>query len=118
MAEAESKQKKLLAEAEAYQKEQVGKAEATAIESVGKATAEAYKLQVEAMGADNFSNFKVVEAIGDKKVKVIPEILISGNNGDNGPISGLLGMELLNLVRKNKEESQPQPQVLKEQPKK
>lgn len=107
-AEAQAKQQKLLAEAEAYQKEQVGKAEATAIESVGRATAEAYKLQVEAMGADNFSNFKVVEAIGDKNVKVIPEILISGGNGDNGPISGLLGMELLNLVRKNKEEAKPQ----------
>lgn len=116
IAEADAKQKKLLAEAEAYQKEQVGKAEATAIESVGKATAEAYRLQVDAMGADNFSNYKVVEAIGDKKVKVIPEILISGNNGDNGPISGLLGMELLNLVRKNKEEAQPQ--VLKEETKK
>ena len=107
-AEAEAKQKKMLAEAEAYQKEQVGKAEATAIESVGRATAEAYKLQVDAMGADNFSNFKVVEAIGDKNVKVIPEILITGGNGDNGPISGLLGMELLNLVRKNKEEGKSQ----------
>lgn len=113
-ADAEAKQKKLLAEAEAYQKEQVGKAEATAIESVGRATAEAYKLQVEAMGADNFSNFKVVEAIGDKNVKVIPEILISGGNGDNGPISGLLGMELLNLVRKNKTEEVSKPQLLTE----
>jgi len=107
-AEAEAKQKKLLAEAEAYQKEQVGKAEATAIESVGKATAEAYKLQVEAMGADNFSNFKVVEAIGEKNVKVIPEILISGGNGDNSPISGLLGMELLKMVRKTENNNQQQ----------
>ena len=58
MSEADAKQKKMMAEAEAFQKEQVGKAEATAIESVGKATAEAYKLQVEAMGSDNFSKFK------------------------------------------------------------
>lgn len=107
-AEADKKQKMMLADAEAYHKEQVGKSEASAIENVGKATAEAYKLQVEAMGADNFSNFKVVEAIGDKNVKVIPEILISGGSGDNGPISGLLGMELLNLVRKNKEEGKSQ----------
>lgn len=107
-AEADKKQKMMLADAEAYHKEQVGKSEASAIENVGKATAEAYKLQVEAMGADNFSNFKVVEAIGDKNVKVIPEILITGGNGDNGPISGLLGMELLNLVRKNKEEGKSQ----------
>jgi len=116
-AEAEAKQKKMLAEAEAYQKEQVGKAEATAIESIGKSTAEAYRLQVEAMGSDNFSKFKVVEAIGDKKVKIIPEILINGGDGSNGPISGLLGMELLNFVRKEKDEKVT-PEVITEVKKK
>lgn len=103
-AEAEAKQKKMLAEAEAFQKEQVGKAEATAIESIGKATAEAYKLQVDAMGSDNFSKFKITEEIGKNRIKIIPEILISGN-GDNSPISGLLGMELLKMV--NEKNSDP-----------
>jgi hypothetical protein len=39
------------------------------------------------------------------KIKIIPEILISGNDGGNGPISGLLGMELLKQIsEKNKSE--------------
>jgi len=97
MAEAESKQKKLMAEAEAYQKEQVGKAEATAIESVGKATAEAYKLQVEAMGSDNFGKFKITEEIGKNKIKIIPEVLISGGNSGS-PMDGLLGLKLMEMM--------------------
>jgi hypothetical protein len=74
------------------------------IEAIGKATAEAYEKQVQAMGADNFSNLKVMESIGTNNIKIIPEILISGGgDGANGPISGLLGMELLNKIQeKNK----------------
>jgi uncharacterized membrane protein YqiK len=95
---AQAKAKKMMAEAEATQIELTKKAEASGIEAIGKATAEAYKLQVEAMGQDNFSQFKVIEAIGDKKVKIIPEILITGS-GENGPISGLLGMQLLEQIQ-------------------
>lgn len=103
MAEASAKKQKLMAEAEAYQKEQVGKAEATAIESVGKATAEAYKLQVEAMGSDNFGKFKITEEIGKNKIKIIPEILISGGNGGNGSaMDGLLGLKLMEMMNISK----------------
>jgi uncharacterized membrane protein YqiK len=96
---ANSKAKILNAEAEAKQIELTGNAEATKIEAIGKATAEAYEKQVTAMGADNFAKFKITEMIGQNGIKIIPEILISGNEGGNGPISGLLGMELLNMVR-------------------
>jgi uncharacterized membrane protein YqiK len=96
---ANSKAKILNAEAEAKQIELTGNAEATKIEAIGKATAEAYEKQVTAMGADNFAKFKITEMIGQNGIKIIPEILISGNEGGNGPISGLLGMELLSMVR-------------------
>lgn len=99
-AEAEAKQKKLLAEAEAFQKEAIGKAEATAIENIGKATAEAYSLQVEAMGQDNFSKFKITESIGENGIKIIPEVLISGGaEGASGPVAGLLAMQLLDTLK-------------------
>ena len=101
---AQAKAKKLNAEAAAYETDVNGKAEAGKIEAIGKATAEAYEKQVQAMGADNFSNLKVMESIGTNNIKIIPEILISGGgDGANGPISGLLGMELLNKIQeKNK----------------
>lgn len=90
---------KLTAEAEAERISKTGKAEAEKIEAIGKATADSYKLQVEAMGSDNFGRLKVVEQIASGKVKIIPELLIQGNTGSDSPISGLLGMELLKTVK-------------------
>jgi uncharacterized membrane protein YqiK len=96
---ANAKAKILNAEAEAKQIQLTGTAEATKIEAIGKATAEAYDLQVKAMGEANFGQLKVVESIGVNNIKIIPEILITGGeSGSNGPISGLLGMELLSQV--------------------
>ena len=97
-AAAQAEAKKLTAEADATQIRLTKEAEAIGIKAVGEATAEAYDLAVKAMGADNFSKFKIVEEIGINKVKIIPDVLIGG--GENGnPISGLLGMELLKMVR-------------------
>jgi regulator of protease activity HflC (stomatin/prohibitin superfamily) len=102
---AQAEAKKMMAEADAAQIKLTGDAEASKIEAIGKATAEAYDLQVKAMGADNFGKLKVTEMIGTNGIKIIPEILISGNDGGNGPISGLLGMELLKQIsEKNKSE--------------
>jgi uncharacterized membrane protein YqiK len=97
---AQAEAKKLMAEAEATQIKLTGDAEASKIEAIGKATAEAYEKQVAAMGADNFSQFKITEEIGKGKIKIIPEILITGG-GDGNPINGLIGMELLKHVRKS-----------------
>ena len=99
---ANAKAKILNADAEAQQIQLTGAAEASKIEAIGKATAEAYQQQVKAMGADNFGKLKVTEMIGTNGIKIIPEILISGNDGGNGPISGLLGMELLKQIQEKK----------------
>jgi uncharacterized membrane protein YqiK len=100
LADAESEKVKLMANAEAERISQTGNAEAEKILAIGKSSAEAYKLAVEAMGGDNFTQLKVTEAIGTNKIKIIPEVLITGNNGGNGSINGLLGLELLKQVQK------------------
>jgi uncharacterized membrane protein YqiK len=99
---AQAEAKKLNAEADATQIKLTGDAEASKIEAIGKATAEAYQLQVNAMGNDNFAKLKVTEEIGKNGIKIIPEVLISGS-GDNSPISGLLGMELLKQIQTKNE---------------
>jgi hypothetical protein len=44
----------------------------------------------------------VMEAIGAQQIKIMPDILIGGGgDATNGPISGLLGLQLLEQVRKN-----------------
>jgi uncharacterized membrane protein YqiK len=97
-ATAQANAKKVTASADAAQIEMVGKAEATKIEAIGKSTAEAYNLQVKAMGGDNFAKFKITEEIGKNNIKIIPEILISGNGGGSS-IDGLLGMQLLEQIQ-------------------
>ena len=101
---AQAKAKKLMAEADAAQIKLTGEAEASKIAAIGKSTAEAYEKQVKAMGADNFGKLKVTEMIGTNGIKIIHEILISGN-GDSSPINGLLGMELLKQIQEKKEKS-------------
>ena len=88
---------KIKAEADAYQRKVNGDAEASATLAVGTATAEAYKLAVDAMGNNNFAQFKIIEEIGKNKVNIMPQILIMGgkDGGSNSPIDALLGMKVL-----------------------
>ena len=109
LAEANSEQVRLMANAEAEKIAKTGQAEAEKILAIGKSNAESYKLSVEAMGGNNFTQLKVTEAIGLNKIKVIPDVLIAGgSDGANGPISGLLGLELMKQMadkQKNKDQN-------------
>ncbi len=47
------------------------------------------------MGSDNFTQLKVMESIAAEKVKIMPDVLITGNGDSaNGAISGLPGFQL------------------------
>ena len=46
-----------------------------------------------------------MEAIGAQHIKIMPDILIGGGDGANGPISGLLGLKLLEEVAKKNEQA-------------
>lgn len=106
LAKANAEQIELLAKADAEKISLTGNAEAEKILAIGKSNAEAYKLSVEAMGGDNFTQLKVMEAIGAQNIKIMPDILIGGNgDGANGPISGLLGLKLLEEVAKKNEKA-------------
>lgn len=98
-AAAEAEKVRLQAAAEAERIDLTGKAEAEKTLLIGQSNAEAYRLAVEAMGGDNFAKMKVMETIGKDGVKIIPEILISGNDtAGNGAISGMLGLRLLDMM--------------------
>jgi len=99
---AQAEATKLTASAEAERISKTGLAEAEKIMAIGKSTAEAYQLQVSAMGDDNFTKYKITEEIGKGKIKVIPDVLISGNNGTDGSMSGLLGLKLMEMMDTDK----------------
>jgi hypothetical protein len=70
--------------------------------AIGKSTAESYELQVSAMGGDNFTRFKITEEIAKGNIKIIPDVLIGGTGSSDGPISGLLGLKLMEMMELNK----------------
>lgn len=101
LAKAESEKIELLAKANAEQISLTGNAEAEKILAIGKSNAESYKLSVEAMGGDNFTQLKVMESIAAEKVKIMPDVLIGGGGDSaNSGVSGLLGLELLERIAK------------------
>jgi len=100
LAKANAEQIELLAKADAEKISVTGNAEAEKILAIGKSNAESYKLSVEAMGGNNFTQLKVMESIGSQNVKIMPDILIGGGDSANGGISGLLGLKLLEEIAK------------------
>jgi len=103
-AAAQAEATKLNAGAEAERIAKTGNAEAEKILAIGKSTAEAYQLQVSAMGGDNFTRYKIMEEIAQHKMKVIPDIVIGGNgSGAESPITGLLGLQLLDQLKEKKQ---------------
>jgi uncharacterized membrane protein YqiK len=114
LANAEAEKVKALANAEAEKIAVTGNAEAEKILAIGKSSAESYRLAVTAMGGDNFTRLKVTEAIGKDKIKIIPDVLIAGGGGSdspNGPISGLLGLKLMEelALKRAGEAESPEP---------
>lgn len=118
LANADAEKVKALANAEAEKIEVTGKAEAEKILAIGQSSAESYRLAVTAMGGDNFTRLKVTEAIGKDKIKIIPDVLITGGGTDspNGPISGLLGLKLMEELSNRKLEDQPKDTPEKKEP--
>ena len=103
-AEAESESTRMKANAEAERIKVTGDAQAGSKLAIGKAEAESYRLAVEAMGEENFTKFKVTEAVGNSKMKVMPDVFINGGNGGNGALDGLLGFQLMKMIGENKKD--------------
>jgi uncharacterized membrane protein YqiK len=103
MAKADAEKIELLAKAEAERITLTGNAEAEKILAIGKSSAESYKLAVEGMGGDNFTQLKIMEAIGAQHIKIMPDILIGAGGEGNGSINGLLGLQLLEQLKKKED---------------
>jgi uncharacterized membrane protein YqiK len=93
-----SEQRKKEAEGEAYYISETGKAEAEKMRLIGEAQGVAYREQVNALGSNGVALIETLKVIGEKGVRITPDILASGGsgNGDGGGIGTLL---LLNLFR-------------------
>ena len=99
VAAANSKKLQFEATGEAAKIQQIGDANAKSILAQGLANAESYREQVKAMGSDNFAKLKIINAIAEGKVELMPKVLITGNgSGNSSPVDALLGFSVLKQI--------------------
>lgn len=78
--------------------------EAKAIEATGEARAESYRMGVEALGGQGFTALQLMQIIGERNVRIIPEIMVGSQDGSGNMVDGLLGMLLLEKLQEKPEE--------------
>jgi len=73
--------RKAEAEGEAFYVEKTGAAKGAEIRAVGLARAEGFQAQVLALGANATAMLNIATALADAKVKLVPDVLVTGGNG-------------------------------------
>ena len=92
-----SEQRKAEADGESYYIQSTGRAEADKVRALGEAQGVAYREQVNALGAQGVAIVETLKVIGEKNVRITPDIMASGGgDGGGGGIGTLL---LLNLFK-------------------
>jgi uncharacterized membrane protein YqiK len=92
-----SEQRKAEADGEAHYILATGKAEAEKMRLMGEAQGVAYHEQVNALGAQGVALVETLKVIGEKNVRITPDVMATGGNGDAA--GGLGTLLLLNLFR-------------------
>ena len=96
---------KMVADGEAYKQREVG-----------QGIADAYRAQTEVLGPPAIAAIKLMSEVGTNKVKITPDIMITGAGGDAG-VTPMLTTWLAQTVGKNLKEAVPLPSETNEAPK-
>jgi uncharacterized membrane protein YqiK len=70
--------------------------EAEAIRATGQAKAEAYRAGVDALGSQGYTVMQLMQIVGDRNVRIVPDVAVSGASANPGLVDGLLGVMLRN----------------------
>src|SRR5262249_554101 len=92
-----AEQRKAEADGEAHYILATGKAEAEKVRLMGEAQGVAYAEQGNAGGPQGVALVEVLKVIGEKNVRITPDVMATGGNGDGA--GGLGTLLLLNLFR-------------------
>jgi uncharacterized membrane protein YqiK len=66
--------------------------EADAIRATGKAKAEAYQAGVESLGAHSYTLMQLMQTVGDRNVRIVPDVSVTGQTGGSGLLESMLGL--------------------------
>jgi len=93
-----AEQRKAEGEGEAHYIQQTGRAEAEKVRLMGEAQGVAYREQVNALGAQGVALVETLKVIGEKNVRITPDVLATGSGSGEGS-GGIGALLLLNLFR-------------------
>jgi uncharacterized membrane protein YqiK len=96
---AQSAIKSASGEAESTRLRALGEAEA--IRATGTAKAEAYRAGVDALGAQSYTVMQLMQTVGERGVRIVPDVSVTGATGSSGLVDSMLGL----LVREKTEKS-------------
>jgi len=82
--------KQATGEAEAIRLRAMGEAEA--IRATGAAKAEAYRAGVEAIGSQGYTMLQMMQVVGERNVRIVPDVSVSSTGSGNGLLDGMLGL--------------------------
>jgi len=68
--------------------------EAHAIRATGQAKAEAYRVGVESLGVSSYTAMQLMQTVGERNVRIVPDVAVNGAGGASGLVDGLLGVML------------------------
>lgn len=97
--------------ANAHIKQATGQAEATrleargeaeAIRATGDAKAQAYRAGVESLGAQGYTLVQLMQIVGERNVRIVPDVNVSGATANPGMIDGMLGLMLRQQTQSNR----------------
>ena len=68
--------------------------DAEAIRATGQAKAEAYRVGVASLGTQGYTVMQLMQIVGERNVRIVPDVAVSGQNSSTGLVDGLLGLML------------------------
>jgi len=87
---AQSAIKKASGEAESTKLRALG--EADAIRATGNAKAEAYRAGVESLGAQSYTVMQLMQTVGERGVRIVPDVSVTGSQGGQGLLDTMLAL--------------------------
>jgi len=85
-------------EAEATRLRALGEAEA--IRATGNAKAQAYRAGVESIGVQGYTVMQLMQIVGERNVRIVPDVAVNGATAGSGLVEGLLGVMLKEQTKK------------------
>ena len=66
--------------------------DADAIRATGNAKAEAYRAGVEALGAQSYTVMQLMQTVGERGVRIVPDVAVTGAQGGQGLLDAMLAL--------------------------